>query len=484
MSQPTAVIYARISQDKTGQELGVQRQLDECRALCQQRGFTVLREYVDNDVSATTGRVRPQFEAMLTASDYDVIVVWHTDRLVRLTRELERVIDKACDVHAVQAGHLDLSNPAGRAVAKTITAWAQYEGEQKSARQKLAARQKAVSGRPNWSNRPYGYRMDGTLHPAEAPAVAEAYRRFLDGHPLADIAAWLNTVPGTDRHSFTGPHLSRLLGNPRNAALRAYRGSIVGAASWEPVVSEDVWRAAHSLLTDPQRQAVRLGPFGRHLLTGIITCGVCGHAANAASRKNRRTGERYWLYQCSANSHCASARLAETERLVVAEAVTIAPLFAELQAQQADPSEELAQLQTERAAAVLRADEVATLYGAGELDLRAYSAASRAAQAKLEAIDARIGELSGDRFEFARFDELAAHFAGQDLPSKRRFLSAVFDEVAILPRPKGAQSPVLLRLKPRGFASMDEAVEQLPEGVTDYIVGYLDRLLESPSNGL
>ena len=48
----------------------------------------------------------------------------HTDRLVRLTEELDRVIKVEVPVHTVTAGDLDLSTPAGRAVARTITAWA------------------------------------------------------------------------------------------------------------------------------------------------------------------------------------------------------------------------------------------------------------------------------------------------------------------------------------------------------------------------
>jgi len=118
-----ATIYLRQSQDKAGEGAAVSRQLDACRALCHDKGWTVDAVLTDNDVSATTGRVRPGFEALL-ASNPKRIVVWHVDRLVRLSRDLERVIDLGVNVYAVKSGHVDLSNPAGRAVAKTITAWA------------------------------------------------------------------------------------------------------------------------------------------------------------------------------------------------------------------------------------------------------------------------------------------------------------------------------------------------------------------------
>src|SRR5690349_13464343 len=128
-----ASIYVRISLDKTGEGLGVERQEQACRELCEHKGWEVREVFCDNDISATTGKRRPGFEALL-ASDPDVIVVWHIDRLVRLSRDLERVIDLGVNIHGVTAGHIDLSHPGGRAVAKTITAWAQYEGEQKAER--------------------------------------------------------------------------------------------------------------------------------------------------------------------------------------------------------------------------------------------------------------------------------------------------------------------------------------------------------------
>lgn len=59
-------VYARISQDRTGEELGIRRQLADCRAEADRRGWVVAEEYVDDDVSAYSGKKRPAFERMLT----------------------------------------------------------------------------------------------------------------------------------------------------------------------------------------------------------------------------------------------------------------------------------------------------------------------------------------------------------------------------------------------------------------------------------
>ncbi len=61
----SAAIYARISADVEGTGLGVTRQLEDCRKLAADRGWAVGDEYVDNDVSAFSGKRRRDYERML-----------------------------------------------------------------------------------------------------------------------------------------------------------------------------------------------------------------------------------------------------------------------------------------------------------------------------------------------------------------------------------------------------------------------------------
>ncbi len=59
-----AAVYVRISSDRAGAGLGVARQEEDCRALCDRLGWQVARVYPDNDVSAYSGRRRPQWERL------------------------------------------------------------------------------------------------------------------------------------------------------------------------------------------------------------------------------------------------------------------------------------------------------------------------------------------------------------------------------------------------------------------------------------
>ena len=82
----SAALYARISDDKEGAGLGTARQLADCRELAEKRGWTVAREYEDNDYSAFSGRKRPGYRHMLAdvaSGTVNAVVAWHTDRLHR-----------------------------------------------------------------------------------------------------------------------------------------------------------------------------------------------------------------------------------------------------------------------------------------------------------------------------------------------------------------------------------------------------------------
>src|SRR4051794_7075330 len=111
-----AAIYCRISKDRTGAGLGVERQEDDCRALAASLGLDVGAVYSDNDLSAYSGKPRPGYDEMLRqlkAGQFDAVLVWHTDRLLRRVMDLETYIGvvepKAIPTYTVRAGTIDLT---------------------------------------------------------------------------------------------------------------------------------------------------------------------------------------------------------------------------------------------------------------------------------------------------------------------------------------------------------------------------------------
>lgn len=60
-------VYCRISEDPSGNLLGVTRQEAECRELAARRGGVVAEVFVDDDRSAFRKVVRPGFDALAVA---------------------------------------------------------------------------------------------------------------------------------------------------------------------------------------------------------------------------------------------------------------------------------------------------------------------------------------------------------------------------------------------------------------------------------
>jgi site-specific DNA recombinase len=273
-------IYVRQSQDKLGDTLAISRQLEACRDLCSSRDWPVIEVFTDNDVSATSGKARPGFNALL-ASNPKRIVVWHVDRLVRLSKDLERVIDLGVNVYAVKSGHVDLSNPAGRAVAKTITAWAQYEGEQKATRQVAANLQRAQRGQVLWSRRPFGYDRAGSavrIVKSEAAEIRKAASKVLRGATVASVAADLNArgVTTSTGGQWSVTSLKRALLSTRVAGRVVSKGEDYGLSGLAILDADTADRLA-AVLRDPRR---KLAPSTqvKYLLSGLAVCGRQGCA--------------------------------------------------------------------------------------------------------------------------------------------------------------------------------------------------------------
>jgi DNA invertase Pin-like site-specific DNA recombinase len=332
------VAYLRQSLDRDNDEYGVDRQRAHIQELCDRRGWTVTREYIDNDESATperrNGKPRPAYAGMFAdaaAGRIERIVVAKTDRLYRHPRELEDIID-ACKAYGVALatahGDLDLSTEPGRLVARILGDVARNEIEVKSARHKDALSQRADRGEAWWASRPFGYTVpipagDGKAwstkgqpiirHPFEAALVRQAYADVLAGTSLYGIAkAWNDAGITTPKgNPWRGAQVRQLLLSARNAALRTYNGAIVGAGDWPPLVDRDIYDGVAAILADPARRSGK-SRARVHLLSGLARCGKCGTPVKSARTSGRN------IYTCRESTCRGVARVAAPlDRLIV-----------------------------------------------------------------------------------------------------------------------------------------------------------------------
>lgn len=330
--QLSALVYVRLSRDLYGAGLGVARQREECLEFCARQGWDVVEVFEDNDISATSGQRRDGFERALKAVEEgvaDVIVAWHQDRLLRLSKDLERVIALDVPIHTVTGGAFDLTTPAGRAVAKTVAAWSQYETEQKALRQKAANRQHAHMGkRFAGGTRVFGWGDDRvTLDPVESVAVRTAIVDATSGASLNSIARrWNddeNLVPPRGGKKWTAASVRSILLRESNAGLVTYQGERLSGVTgeWQPIVTLEEFESCVAVLTDPRRRTTT-NPRLKHFLSGMTTCGICQAPmrVGTASVKRRGSVERHQVFRCT-TSESHSSRSAEPITKAVEEAV-------------------------------------------------------------------------------------------------------------------------------------------------------------------
>jgi DNA invertase Pin-like site-specific DNA recombinase len=290
-------IYARISQDRDGDGLGVRRQLTDCREEANRRGWTIAEEYVDDDISAYSGRQRPAYRRMLDDIKNqlrDGVIVWHLDRLHRRPIELEEFV-QTCTTANVSSvvtlhGDFNLGSGDGLLVARLLSAVAANESDSKRRRGRRKALEVAQAGKPNMGGpRAFGYKDDKvTVEKGEAEVLRSLAERALAGESLPSLCRWLHesdvrTVSGKPWRT---PVLRQLLLNPRYSGLRTSHGEVIGQAVWPAILPEGLGERLRAMLTDPTRRTNRAAR--SYLLSGMCRCSRCGTKMYSMMRYDTR----------------------------------------------------------------------------------------------------------------------------------------------------------------------------------------------------
>jgi site-specific DNA recombinase len=474
-----AAIYARISQDGTGQEQGVQRQLDDCRKFAEDRGWEVLAEYSDNDISAFKGQTRPGYDNLMAdvrARRVDAVIVFQSSRLWRDMEQLSSGVaafNKA-GVRLVESRgqEFDLSTSTGFmnvGLAGLINSW---ESRVKSERVTAAAQQRAERGDPNGAV-PFGWRREYTINdrgqrigshdvldPVQAPVVAEVCRRLLAGESLHGVTTWLNEsgveAPGA---TFDLRHRGRGLTNPdgnawgktsvRKLALRAQNCGMrqyhkgrpderLLPMKAEPIITRDEWERLTALLTAPERVSHKDGS-RKHLLSycRVGVCGMCGGPLRVATIKGRY-GKPQTLYSCI-DKGCVGRNQAYVDtylREVVVGRLSM-PDARDLLAVD-DTGAKAAR--DEAAGYRARLDKAADQFAEGLIDAEQMARITARLRQKMTEANKRAQEASpGVPLEL--LDEVVGDHAAErwdalTVVQQQRLVNALFNRIAIMPTPR------------------------------------------------
>jgi site-specific DNA recombinase len=469
-----AAIYCRISRDREGEALGIDRQLKDCRALAARLGWQVVSEYSDNDISAYSGKPRPDYRRMLAdieAGAIDAIIVWKTSRLYRRLKDLIELIDLFNEhglttIQTVKAGTIDLSTSAGRTTAVILARIDQQASEDTS---DLLRRQRLQAAEMGWPHttgaRHFGFQqwvvkqertkpVPGNAVPMrrvlkEQEWAREAVARIVAGDSIRGVTQDWNRrkIRTTTDGEWRRQSLRKMLLSPTLAGYRAHNGAIIRNedgtpmdAAWAPIVDRADWWEVVSILTDPGRTTTH-GAGPAYLLSGFVWCGGCGSRMRAKVEGRKREVQ----YRCeSSRPHAPPGRLARQVALVdrqVEQDLFDRIKLERLQATASlpdDDQDQSGQVYAELARLQGRLDRLDDSETTAEADgdarkVKSIRRVRTATEREMDELRSRLDARDGERVRARIPANLESVWPDLSLDRRRAIVAAVVDFVIILP---------------------------------------------------
>jgi site-specific DNA recombinase len=300
-----AVIYARVSTEEQLGGYSIEAQLDACRKVCRDRGWTIECEYVEPGESAKNFERREKWQELMhtaRARRFDVLVCHKIDRFSRATiLDSLSALDelRSHKISFVSASEpIDFTTSHGELTLVLFLWFARHYLINLSAEITKGRRKRAESGRSNANHPPFGYlrNEDGEdlPDPKTRNLAAAMFNRYITGvYGDGSIARWLNaqgarTLAG---NLFTASAVRELLINPFYAGWVRYRGMRETLTSkrtrrretrlirgtHEPLISQAVFDKAQALRKTRNwregRGATTMRPY---LLRDLAHCAHCG----------------------------------------------------------------------------------------------------------------------------------------------------------------------------------------------------------------
>lgn len=478
-----AAIYTRISDDREGRELGVQRQRDDCTALAKRLGMTIVRVYEDNDIGASTRsrKPRPQYQELLAgarAGDFSTVIAYTSSRLTRRPREHEDLIDLAerngTRFQYVASPSFDLNTSAGRRIARILAANDAGEAEDIAERVTRAARQRAENGEFHGGHVTFGYQKSSgpapiEPHPEHAEWVREAVRRLLAGETLYGICVDWNTKgrrTGWKRRDHQSEEattwyprtLKRVVTIAVIAGYREYDGQLY-EAKWEPIVDREDWARLRLILSAPERElrGWSNGNARKYELSGLAFCATCKRVM-VSMTAHRLRGASFICNKLSTGG-CGQMRIAmnHLEPYIEAQVFAVADtpkLRAAIAAQGKDTKED-----EKKSRAAIEKDQAALRrltedYDDGDIPRPEYRRRRARIEERIEAAERAFADATRARLHLTlpTGNELREQWPNRDNVWKRTVLSAFIERIEIAPHPTGMAS----NLTPRRNESPDD----------------------------
>lgn len=466
-----AAVYARISQDRSGEAENVGEQRERCLARCAERGWQVVAIHEDNNRSAwRKGGKRPAFTDLMAdvmGGTVDVVVV---DRLDRLTRDpgddwaVQTALGEAGAMLEVVsgAGSLDPSKVDDRLLQgiNALVGW--RESAEKARRIRLKEATKAERG-DHHGRRGFGHNHDRSATiPAEADLLREAVDRVLAGESVSAIVRdWADrgvTTAGagggcpcdecvmSGAQDITGGRwypttLTQVLRQPRLMGARVHNGTITKPDAFAPIINPDTFERLQAALDRRPGGTTQRRPRNR-LLGGFLICGKCGTGMRSGFGAPMADGIRPARFACptKASGGCGSMAVFDHNATpVVVDALfayLASPDFAraldrqEAAANDVDVKATTDELRTARARLV----ELGDMLADGDLDRDTYKRQRQRVAERIDRLEHDLAAVSpAAPAASLDADDLRDRWEVMTFAERRTVLEAVLESVTVNP---------------------------------------------------
>ncbi|MEA4893949.1 MAG: recombinase family protein [Oscillospiraceae bacterium] len=271
-------LYIRVSTDRQAEEgYSIDVQKERLTAFSKTLDGRVSCEYYIDDGFSGATLERPAMQRLILDAENRAIThicVYKLDRLSRSQKDTLHLIEDVFLPNNIAFISIQESfNTAtafGRAVVGILSVFAQLERENIYERTRSGMQKRVEAGFwPGGGGVPFGYDYDiekGILVPnGDAETVRQVYSLYLKGYSLQNIANLL----GLKYEKLA----SQILLRKTNIGIIEYNG-VEYKGRHEPIISRETFEKAMAL--HAQRSEKGLSAGTKHLLTGLVYCGVCG----------------------------------------------------------------------------------------------------------------------------------------------------------------------------------------------------------------
>jgi len=338
LDQLRVAAYARVSsKEQAEKELSIPAQLKAIRKYCQDKGWKLVAEYIDEGKSAKTAD-RPAFQKMITIAKkqnrhFNAIVVHKFDRFSRSREDhvVYKALLKKLGVHVYSVTEqTDPETPHGFLLEGMLEVISEFYNMNLRNETLKGMKENAQRGYHNGGAAPYGYRPKQIFdnrgnpkttwepHPEEAPLVKEIFEMYVNQNMgYKSIANELNKRNLLTRNGkswgyttiwhilHNEVYIGQRIWNKKDYVTNGVKKRpknewIIKANAHEPLISRDLFEAVKQRgksrrnNEDALQRTSRISPF---ILRGLLLCPDCsGRMVTGSNSIKSRGYTRY--YHC------------------------------------------------------------------------------------------------------------------------------------------------------------------------------------------